>query len=91
MDSCEYQRGIQDRNTKDSIEESIAFINENFDKDIDVLKISDANTVGLTGAHKEDERSRFLILFLQKDLRLMRVLVVVLWRRKECSICYVNY
>ena len=35
----EYQRGIQDRNTKDSIEESIAFINENFDKDIDVLKI----------------------------------------------------
>ena len=59
LDSCEYQRGIQDRNTKDSIEESIAFINENFDKDIDVLKISDANTVGLTGAHKEDERSRF--------------------------------
>ena len=59
LDSCEYQRGIQDRNTKDSIEESIDFINKNFNKEIDVLKISDANTVGLTGAHKENERSRF--------------------------------
>ena len=55
-DHCKYQEERSDRDTRDDIIATRKFFEDNKNKKIDVIKISDSNTTGLEGANESNSK-----------------------------------